>query len=386
MKKLTISITMVCVALVLILQSCKEEVLIVEPGNSALEKIDAWFEKQKKPGRTFRNKKIQELRDNLDLPNLKMEMLNKNNQVMMIPVMRKYRPGTMGEENAVHTMILFVDNTGKIIRGNVVEIESDDKSTTRPSQYSLVSNHFNSRPITNKARIAILDAGGFLLYETKYEKGKVKSIGVAKSAPVSQSSSARITCYQWTLTLTIYYDDGSTEVFVSDLGVTCEGNETVQVPMPDEGSGDPDPNGNCCIPDPNIQFFSSPESNIVSQNCTEYVRNGKQFKTCFYSWVFSTNTLLMYTWKYVNYIRAELEKEGGVWKFVSLVSSGSTMDGAVPPCISSNVSTNWITNTISADRRTAVTRINFTVSILITCVPWSNPIYATNTSMAQWVA
>jgi hypothetical protein len=94
----------------------------------------------------------------------------------------------------------------------------------------------------------------------------------------------------------------------------------------------------------------------------------------------------MYTWRYVNYVRAELEKEGGVWKYLSLVSSGNTIDGAVAPCMTSNVTVNWMTNTISANRTTAITQINYTVSVLINCVPWANPIYTTKTAMAQWVA
>lgn len=385
MRKLIISITLVVIAMIVVLNSCKEKELAGNLPGETVDKLTTWIEKQKKPGRTFRNKKIQELKDNLELSKARTESLNSRDRVMLVPIRSNYRPGTKDDDKSRHVLLVFIDKAGKITRGNVVQIQDSASGLQAATPAALISDHFNSRKIYGKVRLAFLDAAGWMQYETAYEQGRLVSMGAVSWKPVTDGS-ARITCYRYTLTTTFYYSDGSTEVFVQDLGIVCEGNEIVQIPMPEESGGEPNPNGNCCIPDENIQVSVSPESQILSTNCTEYIVGGRQHKTCFYSWSFSTNTLIGYTWRFIKYQRAEIEKIDGVWKFLSLQAGPTTTEGQLPPCVSSDVTINSEQNIISPDGTTAKTYLQYTVSITITCWPWGSPIYENRQAMAFWVA
>jgi hypothetical protein len=285
-------------------------------------------------------------------------------------------------------MVMILDKAGGIVKGNIVQFIAYDDKVSEVLPGNTFSKIFTSQKLDCDGRFSFLTINDWLLYELKYEKGVVQSFGKVRSKPVTAGTDSRAggsQCYAQYLITTVYYENGTTEVFEEYLGTFCTCTSGV---LCDEfGGGAGSAGGECCIPDSTIQLSSVSVSESRGLDCSQISIDrftGRETKTCTYTWEFNRNRLLFYNWSYISNERSVLEKINGVWKFKpgGVTHVGIFSEGTAAPCVSFDCVINSAIPFISADRTQARMNLIYVTTFNVSCCPACLPLHTTSAASA----
>jgi hypothetical protein len=208
------------ISLLLIFTSCKKTEFNPSPANMDLSvKINTWLNGKKIEGMRIKNNTIESLQLNILQNEIVIEQLNDFEKLIIAPLKENVVFAYHKDEQTVNALLFIVDKNGDIRKGNIVQYVPTDKGIHKIPGNSF-HNFYNSKRVQLDGTLTFLTIGGNFLEEYSYENSQVSSYKFLKKES-ENNSSTRTVCTQWWLVTTTYYSDGTTEVDITDLGVTC---------------------------------------------------------------------------------------------------------------------------------------------------------------------
>jgi hypothetical protein len=120
-------------------------------------------------------------------------------------------------------LVLILDKSGNIRKGNVVLFKPDNVATNSKVPDNTFHDIFNTGTVNSNGLFQFLSVAGQWKYQLGYKDGSLISFGLIKSKNNSSIAANRLTtiCIDWYLVTTYYYADGSTEQTSVYVGTTC---------------------------------------------------------------------------------------------------------------------------------------------------------------------
>ena len=388
-------------ATILVLFSCQKEFEKQNTDNSHDElilKVNDWLDKQKSPTQPNKAANIDLLKDNLNFSALNFEELNQNEEFLIIPVNEDYETKKNIDRKTVLVLLLVMDKSTNIIRGNLVLYSPEDNHRLNEIPKNTFFKMYNNKSLDCNGLFNFLSVTGRRMYQREYKDGNFHSFGYVKASNKAEGrTEADCTYYFYILTWWIDGIPVYQEAFF--LGSICAGacdDPNNQTLCPDDGGGGGGGGGvgtlvieeTCCIPDPNAQVTVTNGSESQWQCASEDTDpvSGNPTKTCIHKWSFQHNQLLWYSWDFISQTFADFEKISGVWYFKSTPTfQGVTTSGQLPACLSSKCTSTAANISVGAHRRSGTLFLTYTIETKVTCFIWSQPRYDVNTVEATLI-
>lgn len=229
MKKFSriLSILSLSLSALLLNSSCKKTQLLEAESKLEAQSLTStvvnYVKSQKNAETPIKNANIDLLLSSLELEQVYTEKKSKTENFIIVPLKSSFKIAYNAEKKPVNALLLVQDETGKITRGNILqyvpEMPNSNKSLPKGGLYKM----HNSRRLDEDGKFSFLNFWNAPLCEFEYNEGKLSQSRVWKKKDnnTQNSSLTEEYCIQWTLITTIYHSDGTYEVFVEDLGITC---------------------------------------------------------------------------------------------------------------------------------------------------------------------
>lgn len=348
--------------------------------NKIPEQVNNWLEKQKSPTQPKKAANVDLLRKHLDYSRLRYEQLSDDQQFLIIPLNEGYKVSRKIKNNPDLSLLLVIDKSGTITRGNLVSYTAaDGEASCKTPANSFYSIH-NSRQLACSGKFRFMSATGTMLYELVYKDGNIQSYAKMQAkksngdanASVETVAQEAIVCTAWYLVTTTYVNGVVVSEVWDYITTTCSGCDNDQDEshcMDDGGGGGGGGEGEleCCVP-PNVNRTTTMIQRGGPWECgPETIENGVTIKKCKMKWEFNKESLLGYNWSYYTWIYADIEKVNGAWKFKSINPSINVLNlGNQPPCITFSCS-GTMTPTITADRNRVHISIDWHSTGVVNC-------------------
>ena len=391
-------------ATMLVLFSCQKESIENESNDQLISKVNNWLDKQKSPTEPNKAANIDLLKDNLNFTEQRFEDLNQNEKFLIIPVNEDYETKKNIDKKTVLVLLLVMDKSANIIRGNLVLYSPEDNQGLNEIPKHTFFKMYNNKSLDCNGLFNFLSVTGRRMYQREYKGGKLHSFGYVKASnnkPDEASNQAvartETDCTHYFYILTWWIDGVPVYQEAIYLGSICAGacddpnNHTL---CPDGGGGGGGGSGGigteepCCIPDPNAQVSVTIGSESEWQCAGEGTDpiSGNPTKGCIHKWSFQHNSLLWYSWDFISLTFAEFEKISGDWYFKSTPTfQGVTTSGQLPACLSSKCTSTSANISLGAHRRSGTLLLTYTIETMVTCFRWSQPRYDVNTVEATLI-
>ena len=385
----------------IVLFSCQKEAEKTNSNDQLTKKVNSWLDNQKSPSQPNKASNIDLLKDNLNFSEERFEELNQNERFLIIPVNEDYETKKNIDKKTVLVLLLVMDKSTNIIRGNLVLYSPEDNRRLNEIPNYTFFKMYNNQSLDCNGMFNFLSVTGRRMYQREYKDGKLHSFGYVKASnkpdeALNQAESRTETdCTYFFYILTWWVDGVPVYQETIFLGSICVGgcddpmNQTL---CPDNGggSGGGGVGGEetCCIPDPNVQF-SHEQTNINSDVCGFEGTNpitGNPTKSCTHTWIFDHWSALWFNWNFIAITNTNLEKEGQLWKFKTVTFQNVARDGQLPYCVSSECTVNSNNPSISADKTRAKLILNYTITNRVTCYSWWSPNSITSNISTDWPA
>ena len=387
-----------------VLFSCQKEAEKANSNDQMFKKVFSWLDHQKSPSQPNKAANIDLLKDNLNFSELRFEELNQNERFLIIPVHEDYETKKNIDKKTVLVLLLVMDKSENIIRGNLVLYSPEDSRHLDEIPNNTFFKMYNNKNLDCNGSFNFLSVTGRRMYQREYKDGNLRSFGYVKASNKPDEASnqtegrTETDCTYYFYILTWWIDGVPVHQEAIYLGSICVGacdDPVNQTLCPDNGGGGGGGGGGslggdqtCCIPDPNAQFTTE-RIDITKDDCgLEGVNpaTGNPIKLCTHSWTFHRWRLLWYKWDFTAFTNAGLEKESGLWKFKTISFQSVARDGQLPPCVSSECTVNAPNTSISADGLTAKLILNYTIENRVNCYSWWAPQSIRNMIEKDWPA
>ena len=389
----------------LVLFSCQKEFENQNTNNNQgelISKVNGWLDKQKSPTQPNKAANIDLLKENLNFTELKFEDLNQSEKFLIIPVNEDYETKKNIDKKTVLVLLLVMDKSTNIIRGNLVLYSPEDNHRLNEIPENTFFEMYNNKSLECNGLFNFLSVTGRKMYQREYKDGKLHSFGYVKASnkkPDEASNQAvartETDCTHYYYILTWWIDGVPVHQEAIYLGSICTGgcddpmNQTL---CPDDGGGGGGgvlgTEETCCIPDPNAQVSvtNGYESDWTCAGEGTDPVSGNPTKTCLHTWSFQHNHLLWYSWDFVSQTFADLEKISGDWYFKSTPTfQGVTTSGQLPACVSSKCVSTSANISLGAHRRSGTLFLAYTIETKVGCFRWSQPRYDPYTAEATLI-
>src|SRR6266700_880580 len=260
MRKSILFKTLLMYALIISFTACRKEAspdkLTLHSAQAEITaKVNAWLDNQKSSINQEINTRIKSLKENLDLTRARFEKLSDKEQFLIVPVTDNFKPINNRGNNPVNNLLLIVNESGEIRKGNIVQYVPDNSQIGHEVPQNTFFKMFNEKSIDCNGAFRFLSIMDTYLYELKYENGALHSYGLMQpKTKTVTTNSTNSDCVDWYLVTTYFYEDGSTNTDWEYLGTTCGGcapsDPTVQQSFlcGDSGGGaGPDPNDDVAL-------------------------------------------------------------------------------------------------------------------------------------------
>ena len=241
MRKIIYASRFIMLASFVFFYSCKKNDQVAQENANSLmaSKVTEWLEKQKSATNQERNKRIQAIADNLDFSKLRLEELGEGENFIVVPIKKTLTLINNKGKNPINTLLLIIDKTGNIRKGNIVQFLPKNKAI-KACPTNTFHDIYNFRKLKEDGTFVFLSITDLYQYEWIYEGGQLAATKGWKKLNAS-SSSERSTqnCIEWYLVTTWYFSDGHTETESVFVGRTCSC-----------GNGDPTQVQNFCDDEP----------------------------------------------------------------------------------------------------------------------------------------
>lgn len=217
MRKITLPVSIIALT-ILFLSSCRKEgiqeanKISTAANKEIIDKVNAWLNDQKTKVSGDKPLKIESLQQNLSFKNLRAEELYEGEKLLIVPVNQNFQTENNKEKNPVNYLLLILDNTDKIRKGNIVQYIPVNRNLNNKLPVNFFNKFYNLKILDLNGTLTFLSVSDDLLYEMKYENGTLKSYSeitnkVKGSGPGRQSTRITVDCYD--VYFVTYYQDGS---------------------------------------------------------------------------------------------------------------------------------------------------------------------------------
>lgn len=208
------------------------------------EKINAWLDNSKSVKQPNKAANIELLKSNLDYSALRVEKSGQGEQLITVPVKEYFKTLKKIDKNATTYLLLIVDNTGNIRKGNLVLYTPKDGQVNSKMPENAFYKILNTGDPDCKGKFLFLSVSGRKLYQLEYSDGKLHSFSIATTQTKEQApqtdSYTNSNCIDWYWVTTYYdqYGDIISQTY-EYLTTTCEGCDDPDLAMvcPDNGGG-----------------------------------------------------------------------------------------------------------------------------------------------------
>lgn len=229
--------------------SCKKQISLDRIANPEIvAKVNTWLDANK-PGKNLGHvANIEMLKGNLEFSQFRIEESSQNEQLFVIPINEKLKTEKNIDQNAVANLVLIVDASGKIRKGNIVLFFPEDRSVKRVPNNTFHAILNTAKPNANGV-FRYLSVTGRTLHELEYREGRLKSfrkienLSIGNSAPPNTITTNMQICVDWYWVYTEYDASGNiVGQWREYIGTTCQ-SESCSDPYnqslcpPDSSSG-----------------------------------------------------------------------------------------------------------------------------------------------------
>jgi hypothetical protein len=385
------------------LVSCRKDAEQEKQADSVVvSSVNLWLDSKRPIDNTMRANNVEMLKNSLDFSKLRYEILSEKEKFLIIPISNKYKEVGRFEQNSILNLLLVIDESGIIKRGNISEYIPEHGIQASELSLNSFSNLYNNKIINSEGAFKFLSIGGRWLYQYTFKNGKFSSVALVKpdSSSPNNSSSRTTGCTKWYWVTTYYNSNGEVidEVW-QYIGTTCTGSGGVcSDPLnaslcPDMDSGGDATENTCCITDPNAQLTVSNgyEADWVCADQGLNPISGNLTKKCTVIWNFQRCRLLFYSWGFISKTIADFEKVAGEWQFITTSSplspsfEGVTLNGQLPPCVSSRCESVTPNLSVGANKKSGTLILSYTIETKVTCLNWGSPRYDYGTVQATLI-
>lgn len=206
------------------LNACQKEVSEISPGSiansEAIAKINAWLSSRK----TGSIAVISAVKNNLSFPEMRFEKLSEMENLIIVPIKDGFKSAVNKDKNPTNHLLLIVNKAGKIRKGNIVQFVAPNGVNVKKLPANTFHNFYNADHLVCDGRFTFLNLNDKMLYQMDYANGKLSAYGEKQVKKQNAGTSNVITCTDWYLFTTYFYEDGSTLTTEEYLNTTCSGN------------------------------------------------------------------------------------------------------------------------------------------------------------------
>ena len=233
-------------AAMVVLFSCQKEIEKTNSNDQLTKKVNSWLDNQKSPSQPNKAANIDLLKENLNFSEQRFEELNQNERFLVIPVNEGYEIKKNIDKKTVLVLLLVMDKSTNIIRGNLVLYSPEDNQRLNNVPNYTFSKMYNNKNLDCNGLFNFLSVTGRRMYQREYKDGKLRSFGYVKSSnkPDEASNQAvartETDCTHYYYILTWWIDGVPVYQEAIYLGSICAGgcddpmNQTL---CPDDGGG-----------------------------------------------------------------------------------------------------------------------------------------------------
>ena len=225
-----------------ILSSCKKERSGPSIDQAIVSQVISWLDKQKVASQPNKAANIEMLKNHLVFSRSWEENSNEGETIMVIPIDDAFRNAKKIDEQQIPALVLVIDKSSKIRRGNVVLYTPKDPTLKSIPRTAMHDVYTTAKP-TASGQFRFLSVTGKWLYQLDYNNKRLASAGHIQPKVTSGSRTdgiSAIVCIDWYL-ITTYYDDYGNVVYQTTeyVGTTCQecDNGMYQGFCPDGGGG-----------------------------------------------------------------------------------------------------------------------------------------------------
>ena len=233
-------------AMMAVLVSCQKETEKTNSNDQLTKKVNSWLDNQKSPSQPNKAANIDLLKDNLNFSEQRFEELNQNERFLVIPVNEDYEIKKNIDKKTVLVLLLVMDKSTNIIRGNLVLYSPEDNQRLNNIPNYTFFKMYNKTTLDCNGLFNFLSVTGRRMYQREYKDGKLRSFGYVKASnkpdEASNQAAARTEadCTYYFYILTWWIDGIPVYQEAIYLGSICAGacddplNQTL---CPDDGGG-----------------------------------------------------------------------------------------------------------------------------------------------------
>jgi hypothetical protein len=327
-------------AVIVAMSSCKKNASPV-PGDAAEKnplmerEISTWLDKQKYPVEGRHNRKIENLKLNLDFAKLSIEKKDEKEKLVLVPLKPGYETENNKGKNAESSLLLLMNGESRIVKANVMQFQP-----AKPGQKLMpgsLSKIYTEGKGAGDGKYTVLSLADKFLYELNYKEGRLCSYAAMRSEVKKEMQRGDGKCTDWWLVTTYVYADGHIERDVVFLGQTCgcemsgPGGATICDELGGDGGGaDLDFNYTT------IESASGDVTTSIGEQSPDQ-RDGSLRMSVAWEWKCGKGSTLLlssiYNWDYYSYETGIVRKNNlnDLWRIHSIQHSSIQLIGQTPP-------------------------------------------------------
>ena len=169
-------------AMMAVLVSCQKETEKTNSNDQLTKKVNSWLDNQKSPSQPNKAANIDLLKDNLNFSEQRFEELNQNERFLVIPVNEDYEIKKNIDKKTVLVLLLVMDKSTNIIRGNLVLYSPEDNQRLNNIPNYTFFKMYNKTTLDCNGLFNFLSVTGRRMYQREYKDGKLRSFGYVKAS------------------------------------------------------------------------------------------------------------------------------------------------------------------------------------------------------------
>jgi hypothetical protein len=197
-------------------------------------KVNIWLDAKKPENKQGHAANIEMLKSKLDFSQLRLEESSLSEKIIVIPVNEQFKTGkTSIDPKAIINLVLILDASGKIRKGNIVLFIPEDTRVKRVPNNTFHAILNTAKPNCD-GKFRYLSVAGQTLHELEYKDGRLKSFGkiqdLHESSLVNKGENSAIRtntmCVDWYWVYTVYDEWGDVvQQWQEYFGTTCQGED-----------------------------------------------------------------------------------------------------------------------------------------------------------------
>lgn len=218
---------LVLVSLLVLFISCKKESVPDTPPSAVNEKlvakIKSWLDEKKIDAAEDARKIIDSLKENINFVQLRIEPYRNSEELIVVPIANKFKSKNNVDKNPINYLVMVFKAQDSITKGNIIQfISSSGQKEVTQNTFSKI---FTYEDLDCSGQFTILSITDDFRNELKFENGKLKSVAEHRKKAAANNNSGRgNSCIDWYLITTVYYYDGTSDIFEEFLGTSCNGD------------------------------------------------------------------------------------------------------------------------------------------------------------------